>query len=109
MLALRLAPFSGVHQDETLVVEERLFPLGRGMEDLVAQARIDGEPVVDLEVVLHECALLDDPEVRTSSRNPRLALLSYPRSTAARPVPPAFVTGLLTKLVPKLMALRVLS
>ena len=34
------------------------------MEDLVAQARIDGEPVVDLEVVLHERALLDDPEVR---------------------------------------------
>ena len=44
-----------------------------------------------------------------SSRNPREALLKFPSRSAARPVPPVLVTGLFTKLLPKVMLLRVLS
>jgi hypothetical protein len=43
-------------------------------------------------------ALLDHSEVRDLEQAPPLALLKYPRSTAARPVPPELVRGLLTML-----------
>ena len=50
------AVFAGVDDDEVLIVEvgDPVVLLRRRAEDLVAQAGVDGQPVVDLEVVLHE-------------------------------------------------------
>ena len=66
------AVLPGVDQDETVVVEvgEPVVPFCRGVKDRTTQARIDGEPVADLEVVLHERRLLHHPEVRDLEQEP---------------------------------------
>ena len=60
------AVLAGVDDDVVLIVEvgDPVVLLGRRQENLVAQAGIDGQPVVDLEVVLHEHPVLHHPELR---------------------------------------------